>query len=454
MRLPDFVAAKEPAVLFSRLPTVVSTFFLALASWLDRRTAARIPALLTGALFAKGRRTVTSWFRPAGVTTDFRNAYTAVNSVGRACGSLAYHALNAVRPVLDGKRLLVAIDDTPTKRYGPRVEGAGIHRHPSSGPAGERFLYGHVFVTLAALARHPENGVIALPLRADMYVREGGVPDLPPERGRVFKTKLDLAAEQLRWLGIWEKGRHEELWAVVDGGYANRPFLAAAGKAGFTVVARLRKDAALTTPPAPPPPGRRGRPRKYREDRISLAGRAAHAGGWQEVECEQYGVRVTKTVKTFLAAWRPARGVIRVVVVKEDGGWLAFLCTKADATAEEVLEAAADRNALEQAFKDVKEVWGAGEQQVRNVDSSEGCFNINLWMMSIVEAWAWDKDEGEMIDRAGSPWDGEPRRPSHADKRKALRREALRDEITEALRGRPTKEEMRALAERLLALAP
>jgi len=445
-------------MLFSRLPAIVSTFFLALASWLDKRTAARLPAILTGALFAKGRRTVTSWLRPAGVTTDFRNAYTVVNSVGWRVGSLgplACHALDAVRPLLDKKRLLVALDDSPTGRYGPRVEGAGIHRHPSAGPAGERFLYGHVFVTIAALARHPDNGVIALPLRGDMYVREKDVPELPPERERVFKTKLELAAEQIRWLGIWTGGDHEERWAVVDGGYANRPFLDAAGKAGFTVVARLRKDAALATLPEPPAPGRRGRPRKYGEDRISLARRAAHPGGWREVECEQYGEVLTKTVKTFLATWKPARGVIRVVIVKEEEGrWLAFLCTKADATAAEVLEAAADRNALEQAFKDVKGVWGAGEQQVRNLQSNEGCFNINLWLMSIVEAWAWDKEEAELVDREDSPWDSGPRRPSHADKRKALQREVLRAEITEALGGRPTKAEMRALAERLLALAP
>jgi len=102
----------------------------------------------------------------------------------------------------------------------------------------------------------------------------------------------------------------------------------------------------------------------------------------------------------------------------------------------------------------VKEVWGAGEQQVRNVDSSEGCFNINLWMMSIVEAWAWRKGDDELVDRDGSPWDNQPRRPSHADKRKALQRETLRREITAALRGRPTTEGMRELAERLLALAP
>jgi len=33
-----------------------------------------------------------------------------------------------------------------------------------------------------------------------------------------------------------------------------------------------------------------------------------------------------------------------------------------------------------------------------------------------------------LVDRRGSPWDDPDRRPSHADKRKALQREALRSE--------------------------
>ena len=78
-------------------------------------------------------------------------------------------------------------------------------------------------------------------------------------------------------------------------------------------------------------------------------------------------------------------------------------------------------------------MWGAGQQQVRNVYSNVGCFNLNLWMYSLVEAWAWDKAEEELVDRSASPWDSEPRRPSHADKRKALQREVLRAEIEAAL---------------------
>jgi hypothetical protein len=35
---------------------------------------------------------------------------------------------------------------------------------------------------------------------------------------------------------------------------------------------------------------------------------------------------------------------------------------------------------IEQTNKDVKEVWGARQQQVRNVQSNEGCFNLNRWL--------------------------------------------------------------------------
>ena len=142
-----------------------------------------------------------------------------------------------------------------------------------------------------------------------------------------------------------------------------------------------------------------------------------------------------------------------MVLVQEDHGWVAFFCTEAAAGVAEILEAAADRGAHEQTFKDVKEVWGAGQQQLRNVHANVGAFNLNGWMYSVVEAWGWGRPDEQVVDRSGSPWDAEPRRASHADKRKALRREVLRGEIEAALSGPPSKERFRELAERLLELA-
>src|SRR5437588_7831156 len=108
-------------MLFSHLPPFLTSAFLHLAHWLHKRSAARLPVLLCGILFAKGRRTVTSWFRAAGITDDFRPAYTTVCAVGRHTTTLAASTLARVQPLLDRRRLRVAIDDTPTARYGPEV---------------------------------------------------------------------------------------------------------------------------------------------------------------------------------------------------------------------------------------------------------------------------------------------------------------------------------------------
>ena len=50
---------------------------------------------------------------------------------------------------------------------------------------------------------------------------------------------------------------------------------------------------------------------------------------------------------------------IRESAVKEEDGWVAFFCTDPNATPAEILEMVADRNSLEQTFKDEKEVWRA-----------------------------------------------------------------------------------------------
>lgn len=162
---------------------------------------------------------------------------------------------------------------------------------------------------------------------------------------------------------------------------------------------------------------------------------------------------MSKKVKTFLATWRPAGGIIRVVLIEEETGWRAYFSTKPEATAAEVLEAVADRGALEETNKQVKEVWRAEEQQVRNLWANVGCFNLNGWMYSIVEAWAWERSDEELVDRSNSPWDDSTRRPSHADKRKALQREVLRGEIEAILESRPGPEEIAKLAKQLVQRA-
>lgn len=426
-----------------------------LAAALDRRSAPRLALLFLGAVLARGRRTVTTWIRAAKLSDQFRPCYTTIAAAGKRADLIARRLLaEVIRPLLKGaERLTLALDDTPTKRYGPHVQGAGVHHNPTPGPGGSPYVYGHVFVVLALLVAHPAWGGVALPLLARLYVRKKDLSGIDPEHRPAFRTKLELAVELLRWaeprLGLLNL----PIWVVADGAYAKKDFLKPATALGMTVVSRLRKDAALRSVPGPRPAGKRGRPRTYGPDVITLAKRAGQRRGWSSETFTLYGVASVKKYKTFLATWRPAGGVIRVVLVDEPTGWRAYFCTDTQASVADILGAVADRFSLEITFRECKQVVGAGQQQVRFIWANIGAFHVCLWTFTLTEAWAWGRGEDALVDRSASPWDSTSRRPSHADKRRAWRRELLGEEIRATLRPGVSESEIQATAERLISLA-
>lgn len=399
---------------------------------LHSRTRWRLPIVLLGLLFARCRRTVTSWLRAQGIAADYDDYYYFLARLGRKIEPLATRLLEGLLrylPVED--RVLLAIDDSPTRRYGPKVEGAGLHHNPTSTPDDRPFLYGHIWVTMALVLRHPLWHAIGFPVRALMYIKRKDMPKIAHRCRWEFRTKLQLAGEMVIWAEKLLRPLRKPLWLVMDGAYAYRSMFRVALPLGATIVSRLRKDAGLCSLPPPRRPGQRGGRRKYGLEKISLAKRAAHRQGWQTIDVVLYGgVSVTKTYKTFLATWRPVGGVIRVVLVREADRWEAFFCTNPQATVTQILECFADRSTIEQVFHDIKEVWGAGQQQVRNVFTNVACFHLNLWMHTLVECWAWHRPAAEIRDRASSPWDNPDRRPSHADRRKALCRQCLQNELS------------------------
>lgn len=441
-----------------KLPPQVTAWIERLSSPLHGRLAWRLLPLLTGMLFAQGRRTVASWLRAGDLGDDYKRFYYFLGSLGRRADWVAMRLLRLVAALLPlSDTVLFAIDDTPTKRAGPLVEGAGIHHNPTPGPAQQKFLYGHVWVTIAWVVQHPCWGVIALPLRALLYIRQKDLGKIAPWNRKhfPFRTKLELAAELVAWVADGLHLLGKTIWVVADGAYAKRPFVRAVLQAGAVLVSRLRKDAALWSLPAPARPGarpRRGRKPTYGKQAISLAKRAGHRDGWQQAEFVLYGKTVTKTFKTFLATYAVVGGVIRVVLVREEHGWVAFFCTDPAATVAQILRAVADRAAIEQDFHDVKEVHGAGQQQVRHIFANLAVFNLNLWLHTLIELWAWDQPAQKLRDRSACPWDKADRRPSHADRRNALRRECLHQAISRPRVRAALSGQIRTLVRRLLKL--
>ena len=203
------------------LPVLARAVWItALAGTLDARQQVRFVALCTGLLFARGRRTVASWraLRRGATTTRY---YYLLGSVGRKALAIAGVLLRILLKRLPGDGpgtpLVFAIDDSPTKRYGPHVEGAGKHHNPTPGPAGSPFLYGHVWVCLARLVRHSLWGAIALPILSHLYIRAKDVGWMAAYYGWQFHTKLELAAAQIEWLVQQLGPDHPPIWAVSSG---------------------------------------------------------------------------------------------------------------------------------------------------------------------------------------------------------------------------------------------
>ena len=94
----------------------------------------------------------------------------------------------------------------------------------------------------------------------------------------------------------------------------------------------------------------------------------------------------------------------------------------------------------------VKDEGGAGQQQLRHVDANAGAWPLNLCVHAggVVD---------DLVDRSASPWDCAWRRPSHADRKKALARAMVRADLKAASSGPGPTAKLNALAQRLLAMA-
>jgi len=101
----------------------------------------------------------------------------------------------------------------------------------------------------------------------------------------------------------------------------------------------------------------------------------------------------------------------------------------------------------------VKEVWGAGQQQVRNIWTNVAVYHMNLWMHTLVELWAWNRTHEQLCDRSDSPWDDAERRPSHANRRKALRQFVMQTELSTISAATLLPRKILQLVQRLMAMA-
>jgi hypothetical protein len=294
-----------------------------------------------------------------------------------------------------------------------------------------------------------------LPILSMLYVRQVDIETLKQRYDWKFRTKHDLALELCRQVmrSLRTMGTRAGFVFVFDGAYAAATLVRPLIAEGAVVVTRLRRDAKLFDLPINKS-GQRGRPRKYGKNRINLKTRAANRQGWQTICYSCRGTKKEGRYKTFLATSLVAGDPIRVVLLEHaKGNWATYVSTEISMSVEQILKIVSDRWAIEEHFHDVKEIWGAGEQQVRNVWSNVGCWNLCGWLYSLVELECWDDTSEQLVDRKDRPWDNPSRRPSHHDRRRKIARKMLSEIFLHDLPSGTDRSKIRKRFERLLGLA-
>lgn len=237
----------------------------------SRPVGPHVKVLLTGAVLAPGKRTVTAMRQIMGLS-----AASDVQTSHRVLNRAVWSPLTASRRLL---RLVVAVfiprggvifglDDPIARRRGDQIQANGLYRDPVRSShaqvvnvSGRRWLACMVLTPLSWA-----NRVWALPC---LTVRCPSERFYEP-RGRRHQTVTERAWQMLRLVGRWWPGR--ELAVVADSSVAALERLDNVKTwPRARVITRLRLDAALDDPPPPREPGTKGRPRLKGKRRPTLA---------------------------------------------------------------------------------------------------------------------------------------------------------------------------------------
>lgn len=376
------------------LPPEFASLMIPFRSLFSKRIFARAMALLVGAVLAVRFRTVTAALR-------------AVGLAGRANFSSYHRVLSRARwsARLGGRRLLeqlierfasegpvvIGIDDTIERRWGPKIQARGIYRDPvrsSKGhfvkASGLRWLSVQVLAPVQWASR-----IWALPFLTMLCPSER----LRKERGLRHKKLTDWARQALLQVARWLPGR--QVVAVADRSFAAIELLAAVSPY-VTMITRLRLDAALYDPAPKRCPGQVGRPRKKGQRQPSLASRLSDPSiRWAKVEVSPwYGRSACKLeIATGTAVWwHPGMPVVplRWVLVRDPAGKLdpkAFLCTDLQVGPLDILRWFVRRWAVEVTFEEVRRHLGVETQRqwsdlaiLRTTPCLLGLFSITTLM--------------------------------------------------------------------------
>jgi len=382
------------------MPPEFAPLMVPFRSLFSKRIFARAMTLVVGAVLAVRFRTVTAALRAVGLVEE-----TSFSSYHRVLSRARWSAREGARRLLgqlverfapEGP-VIIGIDDTIERRWGPKIKARGIYRDPVRSSKGHFVkASGLRWLSVQLLAEIPwASRVWALPFLTMLCPSKR----FWNKRGLRHKKLTDWARQALLQIARWLPGR--KVVAVADRSFAAIELLAAVSP-HVTMITRLRLDAALYDPAPERKPGQVGRPRKKGDRQPSLSARLSDPSvQWTSVEVSPwYGQSVCKMeIATGTAVWwHPGMPVVplRWVLAKDPTGKLdpkGFLCTDLQIGPIDVLRWFVRRWTVEVTFEEVRRHLGVETQRqwsdlaiLRTTPCLLGLFSIVTLMADRLES--------------------------------------------------------------------
>ena len=312
--------------------------------------------------------------------------------------------------------ITLALDDTLFHRSGRKVNGAGWWRDAvRSTQKNVVYAWGLNLVVLTLQIQPPWGGEpLGLPINMRLHRKN---------QASLIELAVQMINEVRQWLP-------EKLFRVVGDGF----YATLAGKAlnAVTIISRIRRDANLYDLPPKRRKKKRGRPRKRGKKLAKLEKMAAHIQNWQTVTFRQRGKTVKRLVYTRVVLWYTvSRKPIMLVISRDPNGKEKddfFFTTDVTMDPAEVLGCYADRWAIEDTFKNTKQLLGSQQPQTYKGKGPERAACLGLLLYSTV--WLWYlKQKSRKRYFIIQPWYRQKLTPSFSDALSCLRRELWQEKI-------------------------
>jgi hypothetical protein len=389
-------------------------FLSRLAGFTDlftRPTWSNVLVLLAGVILAPGRRTVTTALRILGRDRDpdFCTFHRILNRAAWSSRAVAGQLLIALIKafVPSGAPVVIGLDDTIERRWGPKISARGIYRDPVRSSKGHFVkASGLRWLSAMLLVRVPwAERIMALPFLTLLA---------PSKRfytgqSRAPKTLLDWARQAALQIHRWLPDRYIVL--VADSAFAAIEFLAAVRKY-VCVVTRLRLDANLFDFP-PQKRKRRGRPpiKGKRLKKLSAILNDPKVS-WQRYRVSLWYGRTNRIVEiaTGTALWYRGGAPpvpIRWLLVRDPTGELdpqAFLATDLNARPCDILAWFVSRWQVEVTFEETRAHLGVETQRQWSDKAILRTTPALLGLFSIVTLWAHDLSKSRKLKPRTAAW--------------------------------------------------